>query len=258
MSAWWIALLALGLAAGALAWLLLRPSVRRMPPAAGRAASSRQRRALEHLDTVADWPPEATRLLNLPERQVHRLLNQALPDHLVLAQVPLARFLRVPAQEPYGEWMRRVGQQCADLLVCDRHTQPLAVVMVDTGRPAAPDVRSEGRRARMERVLSHAGLRLLHLQEGRLPHPVELRQQVLGPRAGAIPASNDSLAPHSGLPDPSAARPANLLRPLAELDNRPEVTELHDPPPSFWFEDTPSDAAAQALGADERPTGSGR
>ena len=42
------------------------------------------------LDTVASWPPEAARILNVTERQAFELLKRALPGFMVLAQVPLS------------------------------------------------------------------------------------------------------------------------------------------------------------------------
>jgi hypothetical protein len=52
------------------------------------------------LDTVAAWPPEAARILNVTERQAFDLLKRALPGFMVLAQVPLSRFVRVPMRIP--------------------------------------------------------------------------------------------------------------------------------------------------------------
>ena len=77
----------------------------------------------DRLDTVADWPPTATRILTTPERHAHEVLLRALPEYLVFAQVPLARFLKVPTRNSYTEWLRRLGTQCADLVVCDKATR---------------------------------------------------------------------------------------------------------------------------------------
>src|SRR5207245_11759554 len=49
-------------------------------------------------DTVAAWPPQATRVLTTPERQVYDLLRNAMPAHMILAQVPLQRFIKVPTR----------------------------------------------------------------------------------------------------------------------------------------------------------------
>jgi hypothetical protein len=58
-------------------------------------------------------------VLTIGERRAYELLRTALPGFLVLAQVPLGRFLRVPTRHSHAEWMQRVGSLSADLLVCN-------------------------------------------------------------------------------------------------------------------------------------------
>jgi hypothetical protein len=49
----------------------------------------------ERLDTLADWEPRSIRVLYTAEREAYHVLRKALPEHMVPAQVPLARFLKV-------------------------------------------------------------------------------------------------------------------------------------------------------------------
>jgi DNA primase len=44
---------------------------------------------------------------------------RALPDHVVLSQVPLSRFIKVPKRHSYAEWLRRLGYQSVDFVVCE-------------------------------------------------------------------------------------------------------------------------------------------
>src|SRR5688572_19625921 len=62
-------------------------------------------RVAEARDTMIDWPPTATRVLSNGERQALGLLCQAVPELMVLAQVPLSRFIRVPTRYSYGDWL---------------------------------------------------------------------------------------------------------------------------------------------------------
>jgi hypothetical protein len=101
-----------------------------------RRSPSGGNRNAEAIDTLAGWPPGATRLLTKSEQEAYDLLRTALPTNMVLAQVPLHRFIKVPARNSYSEWMRRVGRQHVDLVVCDRHSQVLAAVEVVTEDPA--------------------------------------------------------------------------------------------------------------------------
>lgn len=216
----WLPLAALGIVAiGALAWL-----VRRKPAAAPARGG---KRGAEGLDTLMAWHPQPTRILTAAERQGHRLLRQALPDHLILAQVPLARFIKVPTRHSYAEWLRRVGQICADLVVCDADSQVLAVVEVRAPRGQDSD-RAQRRHARMDRVVQAAGIPLHVWTEGELPSPMAVRELFasLAGASAAAPASR-----------PAAASDQPTFEETAPDDDWPQD---QDPPPSTWFDDIDS------------------
>jgi hypothetical protein len=154
-----------------------------------RAARQRRQRAAparrEALDTVEAWPPEAVRVLTVSEREAYELLKRALPGFMVLAQVPLARFLRVPTRHSYADWMQRVGSLSADLVLCDSGSRVLAVIDV---RAVQESERSRRRHERMARVLKAAGIRVHVWREGALPTLAAVRSSfggVLGPAAAA-------------------------------------------------------------------------
>lgn len=192
-----------------------------------RAAAQRQRRR-DALDTVAAWPPEATRVLTAPERLAHRMLVTALPDHLVLAQVPLVRFLRVPRRHSYAQWLARVGQLSADLLVCDPSSQVLAAVVL---RAPNSSERSQRRRERMARVLAAAGVKMVVWPEDKLPSASAAREQLL-PASEPVQAPARAAAP----PAPSTATLREEL-PLPEVVEESDEDHRHEPPPSTWFDD---------------------
>ena len=84
----------------------------------------------DRLDTLLGWPPEATRVLRTSERVAYTTLRLALPKYMILAQVPLARFINVPKRNSYAEWMRRLGNQCVDLSTrrgLDGHSRKLGI-----------------------------------------------------------------------------------------------------------------------------------
>jgi hypothetical protein len=167
-----------------LTWLLLRRRTRQ-----ARAPSRRQA-----LDTVADWPPEAARVLSITERQGYDLLKRAMPGYLVLGQVPLSRFLRVPARHSHTEWLQRVGSLSADLLICDSGSRVLAVIDI---RAADESARARRRHERMARVLRAANIRVHEWRDGQLPSVIEIRHamaHVLQPaRPGIRPQRASSL-----------------------------------------------------------------
>lgn len=161
---------------------------------------SRARRGAraDALDTVAAWPPEGARVLTVTERQAYELLRRAMPGFMVLAQVPLSRFVRVPTRNSYGDWLQRVGQLNADLVLCDGGSRVLAVM--DIRSPAETD-RSRRRHERLTRVLRAAGIRVLTFEEGRLPGPGELRT-TLCTALGTSSGSGGSSRPMPLIPVP--------------------------------------------------------
>ena len=140
---------ALTVSALLLAWIWAR---RRgsSPSGKGKAKSGKPAAADASLDTVQSWTPQAVRVLTLPERQAYDLMRKAMPRQLVLAQVPLARFISVPTRHSYSDWLTRVGRLTVDLLVCDKSSRVVAVVDIRTGGQSERSVR---RHERMTQVL---------------------------------------------------------------------------------------------------------
>jgi hypothetical protein len=179
-----------------LTWLLMRWRSRQASRAARREA----------LDTVADWPPEAARVLSITERQAYELLKRAMPGYLVLGQVPLSRFVRVPARHSYSEWLQRVGSLSADLLICDSGSRVLAVIDI---RSPAESARARRRHERMARVLRAANIRVHEWREGQLPTVTEVRHamaHVLQPARPGIKSSGGT-----------SSKPMPLI-PVAEIE----------------------------------------
>src|SRR4030088_3143240 len=174
----WVSVIALLCALPLVWWLAQRQSPSVRPEAPG-----------ERLDTLAGWPPEPTRILRSSERLAFSTLKLALPGYLILAQVPLARFLTVPKRNSYAEWMRRLGNQCVDFVVCDVTSQVVAVVEV---RPPM-DHLDEKVRGRAVRVGGGRG--------GRAP-----------------PADGPSRREGAGPPRPRRARLEGRAHPVARVE----------------------------------------
>ena len=208
-----------------LAWLVLR---RR---AARRAQAQPDRDAL---DTVADWPPEAARVLSITERQAFELLKRALPGYLVLGQVPLSRFLRVPARHSYATWLQRVGSLSADLLICDSGSRVLAVIDI---RVANESARSRRRHERMARVLRAARIRVHEWREGELPSVAEVRQAM----AHVLQPAGPGLASPSGSSRPMPLIPLPDIEEVLSEGDRAAAEAAFDqalePVPSGFYED---------------------
>ena len=155
-------------------WLARRPSAAKTAAAEG-----------ERLDTLAGWPPEPTRIMRPSERIAFSTLRMALPGYLILAQVPISRFISVPKRNSHVEWMRRIGNQCVDFLICDVTSKVIAVVEV---MPPSEQIteRLRARAERIERSLGAAGIKVHTWHEERLPSIESARLKIV-PNAPAIP-----------------------------------------------------------------------
>ena len=188
--------------------------------------------ATETLDTVIAWPPAAARVMSIDERQAYDLLRRAMPGLLVLAQVPLSRFLHVPSRYSYADWLHRVGSLSADMLLCDAGTRVIAVIDI---RAVEESARSKRRHDRMARVLSAAGIKVLTWREGALPGLLEARHtlaQLVAPEIRHTPHYASAVSDEMPLPE--------IAELLAEGDRAAfdaALEERLEPVPSAFLED---------------------
>lgn len=251
LNAWWLVTLAVALLGGAFVAMRARQSV------GGKPQRARDSKPNEAGDTLVAWTPTATCVLTRSEREAFHILRKALPDHMILAQVPLARFLRVPTRNSYSEWLRRVGSLCADIVVCDAASQVVAVI--ELRQPARQEKpRTLRRHARMDRVLEAAGIAVHVWLEGALPGPAVARVAVLGSAVAAVPTKRSIVGANS-----QARRSAEAAAVVASMqaagsmhglsveddqdfnmddfvDDEISGIERKDPPPSTWFDDMDS------------------
>lgn len=222
-----------------LAWLFLRKRGGSAKPAAEDA---------DRLDTLAAWPPQATRVLTSQERTLHSTLVRALPDHVVLSQVPLSRFIKVPKRHSYAEWLRRLGYQSVDFVVCDMTSHVVAVIEL---QPTANDLNERARKRlkRIQRTLKSAQIPLLVWSEANLPTADAARAAILPPPPTPA-APVDAARPAAEAPAvrgtstvptlSSAARPGTVRNPFEDTDRDSTQDEHIEAPPSTWFDDLDS------------------
>lgn len=197
----------------------------------------------DRLDTVAGWTPQATRVLTAAEVEVYELVRKALPAHMVLAQVPLQRFLKVPTRNSYAEWLRRVGQLSVDLVVCDRHSQVIAIIEVEAGGEPA-NGKAQRRRDRLMKVLKAAEIPVYVWSSAALPSVSQVRELIAPTAAAAV----EDIPPL--VTSATRSLPGRLITSGAfARTGSPsvgEAVELREPPPSTWFDDFDSASAPLA------------
>ena len=185
----------------------------------------------DNQDTVQAWPPQAVRVLTLPERKACDLLRRALPrTHLVLAQVPLARFISVPTLRAHAEWLQKVGRLCPDLLVCDASSRVIGVVEIIG---ADENARSMKRHERLHRVLQAAGIPVHVWSDLNMPRVSEVRAMFTRRSAAELADQPDLLGDHGQamLPVP------DIQELLAAGDVNFANDALQDPVASGFFDD---------------------
>lgn len=228
-----------------LAWLWLRQRGGGNSGGSGRKAE----KASDRIDTVIGWPPQATRVLSTQERLAFGTLVRALPEYMVLAQVPLARFINVPKRNSYADWLRRVGYQSVDFVICDMTAQVVAVIEL---QPSQQSERAHKRLTRITRTLKAAQLPLHVWRENALPS-VEAAREALLPRPAASPEPAKGAATATAAASAAAAATAAAVLPTAPAAARSpfedtdrdstqdEMIELLEPPPSTWYDELDSD-----------------
>jgi hypothetical protein len=209
-------------------------------------------RAAEDLDTLAAWEPQATRILTSQERLALGVLMRALPEYMILAQVPLARFLKVPTRHSYSEWLHRVGQLCADLVICDSASQVLAIVEIRSPADKTSE-RAHKRQARMRRVLKAAGIPLHVWIENALPGAEEARNAIFPSKIAPVVIGGPVGAPAAIGAAPTAA-PAESQRTVEQPEPAPdEMVEMREPPASTWFDNLDSGPVPLRTPPDKKP-----
>lgn len=115
----------------------------------------------------ATWPFDAKNPLSAPEQVLYFRLVQALPEHVILAQVQLACLLAVKKNHDARAWIKRVGGMSADFVVCNKDFSIVAVIELDDETVASKDQITAD--ANKVQALEAAGIRIIRWQAKSLP-----------------------------------------------------------------------------------------
>lgn len=135
-----------------------------------------------------EWPFYAKKLLTQPEQVLYFRLVQALPEHIVLAQVQLSRLLGVKIGSNYQAWLNRINRMSADFVVCNKDSSVVAVVELDDATHKKEDRQAAD--AKKEKALSSAGIRVIRWQAKALPDVGAIRAAFMPNTARSAIASN--------------------------------------------------------------------
>ncbi len=123
-----------------------------------------------------DWPYRARTPLSAAERVAYHRLVDALPELVVLAQVPLTGFLRVRKGQNWHEWHDRISQKTVDFLVCEKDFDVVMAIELDDASRERPGHARDV--AAKSRALTAAGITLVRWRAAALPDVALIRSIV--------------------------------------------------------------------------------
>jgi hypothetical protein len=115
-------------------------------------------------------------LLGAAEQTLYYRLIEALPDHVVLAQVAFSQMITVAGGDSDENFKKNLSarQKVADFVICDRSFSVVAVVELDDSTHSA--AKDEKRDA----IVTEAGSRTIRWRAGRLPDTADIKRRILG------------------------------------------------------------------------------
>ena len=120
------------------------------------------------------WPFIARKPMSASEQILYFRLREAVPDHIVLAQVSVSRLLAVEKGQNVQAWNNRISRLSADFVVCKKDASVVAVVELDDASHESKERRRAD--AKKDRALGAAGIPVLRWQAKTMPDIVTIRR----------------------------------------------------------------------------------
>jgi very-short-patch-repair endonuclease len=139
------------------------------------------------------WPFYAKKPLSAPEQILYFRLVQALPEHIVLAQVQLSRLLGVKKGDNHKAWLNRINRMSADFVVCNKDSSIVAVIELDDATHQKEDRQAAD--MKKDKALKSAGVRVVRWQAKSIPDIATIRSTLMpkiAVKRGASPAARPS------------------------------------------------------------------
>jgi very-short-patch-repair endonuclease len=132
-------------------------------------------------DGVSDevWPFYAKKPLSQPEQILYFRLVQALPDHIILAQVQLSCLLGVKKGYPHQTWLNRINRMSVDFVVCNKDSSVVAVIELDDATHLRKDRQIAD--AKKDKSLGAAGIQVVRFPVKVIPDLTAI-QKALAPK----------------------------------------------------------------------------
>jgi very-short-patch-repair endonuclease len=122
------------------------------------------------------WPFHARKPLSVPEQVLYFRLLEALPEHIVLAQVGLSRILGVNKGNNFQAWHNRINRMSADFVVCKKDSTVVAVIELDDASHEASERKAAD--AKKDRALAAASVPIIRWRAKSLPDTAAIRSAI--------------------------------------------------------------------------------
>jgi very-short-patch-repair endonuclease len=125
------------------------------------------------------WPFVVRKPMSVPEQILYFRLLESLPEHIVLAQVQVSRFLGVKRGHAVQGWQNRINRLSVDFLVLKKDSTVVAAIELDDRTHQRSDRLAAD--SRKNRALSAAGVQLIRWSVADMPGTEEIRSKLTGP-----------------------------------------------------------------------------
>ncbi len=180
-----------------------------------------------------EWPLVQRAIFSPEERALYRQLRAALPNHMVLAKLPLVRFCQPQDREELRYWFGLLGPIHVSFVVCADNGRVLAAI--DLEKPNRPS--SKRTLAIKQAVLESCRVRYVKCRTDQLPSAAELQMLVPHQTDGARPQVPSTLADRQ-------ERRSTLAHSLRANDNQTQWFESGFSHDSFFAPETQRDPLA--------------
>jgi len=122
------------------------------------------------------WPFYAKKPLTQSEQILYFRLLNALPEHIVLAQVQLSRLLGVKKGNNFQSWNNRINRMSADFVVCSKDSSIVAVIELDDASHEREDRKAAD--TKKNQALNSAGIPIVRWQAKMLPDETTIKASI--------------------------------------------------------------------------------
>jgi len=127
--------------------------------------------------SITDWPFYAKVPLTQAEQVLYHRLIEALPEHFVLAHVPLSQILGVKKGFNFNEWSNRINRLSYHFVVCAKDSR--VVVAIELEDKTQEHAASANADRRKESATISAGIKFIRWQASALPDAATIRLELI-------------------------------------------------------------------------------